>query len=135
MTCPVLSVARARDARCYFVCEAIELTQKVVQLAGHEFDDDAIDTGVAVALDFLDDCVDVALQGGLRIAVGNGASDARQHAHRHLELCLPSDGVDLGDCGAHLIWRLPEAVPAVSEGRCAFQRRGTVASDEDWDAR
>ena len=65
----VLSGARARDVRCYFFCEARELTQKVVQVAGHRLDDDAIDTSFGVLLDFVEDCVGVALEARLGVFV------------------------------------------------------------------
>src|SRR6266849_8434922 len=120
--------------RRHFVCEPRELTQKVVQVGGHEFDDDAIDTGFAVLLDFLEDCVGVTLKRGIGVAVGCGSSDARHHPYRHLEPCLPAEFVDLGDRAAHLIWRSPETVPAVSEGRCALQCSRTITPNKDWDA-
>src|SRR5229473_4873356 len=93
--CVVLSAARVRDVRCYFFCESRELTQKVVQIGGHQFDDDAIDTSFAVVLYFVEHCVGVALEDGRRVAIGKEASDARQHPHRHLELCRPAECVDL----------------------------------------
>src|SRR6266852_1671499 len=133
--CFVLSGAGAREMRCYFVCEARELTQKIVQVAGQGLDDDAIDTSFAVVLYFVEDYIGVALEGGLRVAVGNEAPDARQHAHRHLELRRPAECVDLGDGVAHLTWRSPEAVPAISEARRALQRGRTIASDKYRNAR
>src|SRR5438876_9701943 len=102
--------------RRYFVCESSELAQKVVQVGGRRFDDDAIDASCAVLLDFVEDGGGVALKGGLEVAVGYGRSDARHHPQRHLELCLPPEFVDVGDRRAHVIWRSPEAVPAVSQG-------------------
>src|ERR1700730_16469710 len=93
---PSFSGARARNVRCYFVREARELTQKVVQVARHRLDDDAIDTSCAVVLYSVEDSVGVALEGGLGVAVRTRASDARQHAHRHLELRRPAECVDLG---------------------------------------
>src|SRR5258708_3710879 len=83
--CVVLSGARASDVRCYLGCESRKLTQKVVQVGGRELDDDAIDPSFAIPLDFLEDRVGLTMQGGIRVAVGNAASEARQHAHRHLE--------------------------------------------------
>src|SRR6266851_1462507 len=133
--CVVLSGARARDVPCYFVCESRELTQKIVQVSRQRFDDDAIDTSFAVVLYSVEDCVGVALERGLRVTVGNEASDAGQHAHRHLELRPPAELVDLGDGFAHLLWRSPEAVPAVTKARRAPQCCRTIASDQYGDAR
>src|SRR5438132_7370099 len=59
----LLSGARARDVRCYFVCESRELTQKVVQVARDRLDDDSIDTSFAVVLYFVEDCVGLRLEG------------------------------------------------------------------------
>src|SRR5260370_38051967 len=132
--CVALSGARARDVRCYFVCESRELTQKIVQVSRQRFDEDAIDTSFGVRMDLVDDGVSVALEAGLRIGLGYERSDTHYHPHRDLELCLPAGFGDLGDGFAHLIWRSPEAVPAVSQGRCAFQRGRTVASNEERDA-
>src|SRR2546428_170303 len=94
-----------RDMRRFFVCESRELSQKVVQVGGHGFDDDSIDTSFAEPLDFVEDCVGVALKGGLGVAVGYWSSDARHPPQRHLEVCLAAEFVDLGERSAHLIWR------------------------------
>src|ERR1700682_5348155 len=104
--------------RRHFVCEPCELAQKVVQVCGHGFDDDAIGTSFAVPLDFVEDCGGVTLKAGLGVVVSYGLSNTSHHPHRHLELCsLDSECIDLGDRRMHVIWRSREAVPAVSQGR------------------
>jgi hypothetical protein len=50
-----------RDMRRYFQCKSLQLAQEGVQVGGHRFDHDSIDTGFSVLLDFVEDCAGVAL--------------------------------------------------------------------------
>jgi hypothetical protein len=125
---------RTRETRRYFVCKLLQLAQESVQVGGHGFDHDAIDTSRAVLLDSPENCVGVAVKGGLGVAVSNEVSDTRPHAQRDLEFRLPSECVDFRYGRTHLLGRSPQAVPAVPQRRCALQSGRAVTSNKDRDA-
>ena len=125
---------RSRELRHYLPCELLQLTQENVQVGGCRFDDNAIDTSRTVLLDSPENCVGVALKGGLGVAISNEVSDTRPHPHGHLEFRFPSECVDCRYGCTHLLRRSPQAVPAIPQRRCALQRGRTVTTNKDGDA-
>ena|SRR5438128_2740012 len=54
--------------RRYFLCESLQLVQEGVQVGGHGFDHDSVDTTRAVLLNSPENCVGVTLKGTFGVA-------------------------------------------------------------------
>ena len=70
---------------------------------------------------------------GPGLCIINGPADPGLYPKRHRKIFFVANLVHRHDCGSGRFRRQPEAVPAVSECRCAFERAPAAASHDNWD--
>jgi hypothetical protein len=121
--------------RRYFSGEQHELFEEVLQLARERLDDQMFDAGAGVSVDLVDDLVRATVKCGSGLRIINGPADPGLYAKRHLEIFFVAELVHRLDGGTGRFRRQPEAVPSISESRCAFKSALAAASHEnpDWD--